>query len=239
MTILIGTDPELFVRVNGKFISAHDLMPGTKDRPFRVPDGAIQVDGVAAEFNIDPADSLDQYIKNINSVCKSMLSIIRETHPTAELVASPTAFFDQEYFDSLPEEPKLLGCTPDYNAYTGDVNEPPHTDEPFRTGSGHQHIGWTYGEDAHDEDHFSLCCELVKELDRVVYPLTKTYDFDTKRMTLYGAPGAFRPKHYGLEYRSISNAFLRSEDTMALIYNSVHETATSFLSSRGLLKVAA
>lgn len=239
MSILIGTDPELFVRLNGRFISSHDLMPGTKDNPYPVQYGAVQVDGVSAEFNIDPASNLDEYIRNINAVRSQMLAMIQSVHPEAELVAVPTAYFDKEYFDALPEHPKLLGCTPDFNAYTGEANEPPGTTEPFRTGSGHQHIGWTYGEDIDDDDHFRLCCNLVKELDRVVYPLTRTYDFDMKRMELYGAPGAFRPKHYGLEYRSISNAFLRDEATMELIYRSVHQTASDYLSSRGLLKVAA
>lgn len=237
--ILIGTDPELFIRSGGKFISSHDLMPGTKVNPYPVDCGAVQVDGVAAEFNIIPASTFDEYLHNIKSVRQQMLDMIRHGAPDAELVAVPTAYFDPEYFESLPEETKLLGCTPDYDAYTGEPNCPPHTDEPFRTGSGHQHIGWTMGEDVEDPNHFGLCCELVKELDRVVYPLTRTYDFDDKRRTLYGAPGSFRPKHYGVEYRAISNAFLQSDDTIELIYRAVRETAEGFLSTRGLVKVAA
>ncbi len=65
--ILIGCDPELFVFSENKkkIVSAHDLLPGTKEEPFAVPCGAIQVDGVAAEFNITPADESRRFIQNI------------------------------------------------------------------------------------------------------------------------------------------------------------------------------
>ncbi len=50
-----GCDPELFViNDEGVFVSAEGLIPGDKQNPYKVPGGAIQVDGMAAEFNIDP-----------------------------------------------------------------------------------------------------------------------------------------------------------------------------------------
>ena len=55
MNILIGADPELFVMKNGKFHSADDLIPGSKDEPYPVENGAVKVDGMALEFNIRPA----------------------------------------------------------------------------------------------------------------------------------------------------------------------------------------
>jgi hypothetical protein len=64
--ILIGADPELFVFTrSGKPVSAHDLIPGTKYEPHEVGNGAVQVDGVAAEFNIDPAANEDEFFFNI------------------------------------------------------------------------------------------------------------------------------------------------------------------------------
>ena len=56
--ILVGCDPEVFVAKGGKFISAHGMIPGTKKAPHKVERGAVQVDGMALEFNIDPAASL-------------------------------------------------------------------------------------------------------------------------------------------------------------------------------------
>ena len=62
MQLLLGADPEAFVvlKDGGIPVSAHGLLPGTKDKPFPVEKGAVQVDGMAAEFNIEPAATEDE-----------------------------------------------------------------------------------------------------------------------------------------------------------------------------------
>lgn len=234
MKFTYGVDPELFVMNEGQFVSAHDLIPGTKECPHGVKFGAVQVDGVAAEFNINPASYRNEFIDNIELVKNELLSFVRVTLPKAELVATPTAWFDPEYFASLPDEARLLGCSPDFDAYTGLENEPPSTDKPFRTGSGHVHIGWTDYVDPYDPEHFKLCCELTKALDKTVYEASLKWDKDVTRRTLYGKMGAFRPKFYGLEYRPLSNAYLadRSMKTTGLVYDLVSETVERFFHDR-------
>ena len=141
--ITLGTDPEVFLTdTEGRYVSAHDLVPGSKWDPHRVQSGALQPDGVAAEFNIDPVETADEFMSNIDTVMKQLESQIKSIRPDLIITMTPTATFSKEYFDSLPESAKELGCTPDYNAYTRDTNSPPSTTEPFRTGSGHIHIGW-------------------------------------------------------------------------------------------------
>ncbi len=223
MKILLGADPELFVRSERtkKFVSAHDLIPGTKQEPYAVKCGAVQVDGVAAEFNINPAECEDEFVFNIATVMGRLGEMIRSCDKNFQLVASPTAVFDQDYFDSIPVEAKVLGCTPDYNAYTGEPNSPPHTNEPFRTGCFHVHVGFTNDEDPKDRSHFEICRNLAKQYDAVLFPLSHTWDADQKRRSLYGNKGAFRPKSYGLEWRPLSNAVVRSEDTIRLVYRSI------------------
>lgn len=213
----VGADPELFVKAgDGEFVSAHDLIPGTKEDPFPVNFGAIQRDGLAAEFNIVPANSANEFVSNIKSVMKTLQEdFLGDKY---KLVAQPTAYFSQEYFDSLPDDPKILGCTPDYNAYTGEPNHPPGTDEPFRTGSGHVHLGFSEYEDIYDPEYFRLCCNVVKQLDQALFYPSLTWDSDKKRRTLYGKMGAFRPKPYGLEYRPLSNAYLRNDDLIRFVY---------------------
>lgn len=219
---LLGSDPELFVHDGEKYISAHDLIPGTKESPYFVKAGAVQVDGVAAEFNINPAESEDEFVSNINTVQTRLLEMVQENNPSYHLVADPVATFDPEYFDSLPMEAKMLGCSPDWNAYTGKKNTPPETTEPFRTGSFHVHIGWTEYEDPYDKKYIDLCCEIVKQIDAIVYPASHLWDQDMKRRTLYGARGSFRPKSYGLEYRPLSNAVLRDEKIVRFVYRQIY-----------------
>lgn len=220
MDFLIGADPELFVRhIDGHFISAHDLIPGTKDNPHPVKGGAIQVDGVAAEFNINPASSLVEFMGNIDLVLDDLHCRI-EGNALSDMMLSyePTAVFDKKYFDSLPVHAKELGCMPDFNAYTGKENTPPHTTEPFRTAGGHVHVGWGKYLDPNDEGHLAACIAATKQLDAVLYPASMTWDADDKRRSLYGARGAFRPKPYGMEYRSLSNAWLRTDQTVKFVY---------------------
>ncbi len=220
MNFTIGADPELFVqhRSSKKFVSAHNLIPGTKKRPFPVEDGAIQVDGVAAEFNIVPVTDAQGFKKNLRNVMRQLQDKVWEQNEMYDLTATPTAYFEKEYFDKLPRQAKLLGCQPDYNAYLGQANPPPATKEPFRTGSGHIHIGWTRGADPRDPDHLETCAKVVKQLDKAVYYPSLTWDSDTKRRELYGKMGAFRPCMYGVEYRPLSNAYLRDDALILEVY---------------------
>jgi len=228
MKFLFGADPELFVHNHEKFISAHDLVPGTKEFPYIVKAGAVQVDGVAAEFNINPAESEDEFVSNINEVKNRLEEMVREGSPSYHLRADPVATFDQEYFDALPIEAKMLGCSPDWDAYTGKKNTPPSTSEPFRTGSFHVHIGWTEYEDPYDDEYIALCCDVVKQIDAIIYPASHLWDQDMKRRTLYGARGSFRPKSYGLEYRPLSNAVLRNEETVRFVYRQIYGAVDLF-----------
>lgn len=222
--VTIGADPELFV-YNSKtksYVSAHDLFPGSKYDPYMTAKGAIQVDGVAAEFNVKPAEEVEEFLENIRHTTDLMKMMIK--NPDLRLVAEPVAYFEEDYFASLPEETKALGCTPDYNAWTEKVTPTPSTNEPFRTGSGHVHIGFT--EDAVDPnspEHFFTCCELVKQLDAVLYIPSHSWDMDQKRRSLYGKMGAFRPKNYGCEYRVLSNRWVADPDISEWVFSATQE----------------
>lgn len=222
MHIRIGADPEVFVVHKGKPVSAHDMIPGTKDEPHPVDNGAVQVDGMALEFNIDPADTRDEFVNNVASVMQSLENMIPKGH---KLDISPVATFGREYIDEQPEKAKELGCDPDYNAYTRRVNPRPDGGGDFRTAAGHIHIGWGTGFDIADPKHFATCCHIVKELDWFLAMPARIYEKGPKagkRRKLYGAPGAFRPKSYGVEYRVLSNFWLKKEELTQWVYDQTH-----------------
>lgn len=220
-TVLVGADPELFMRHpdSGDFVSAHDRIPGTKWEPYKVPFGAVQVDGTALEFNIDPAKTVQEFVHNIQAVRKTMTDMV----PGYNVVAEPVARFDPEYFKfEVPSSAQELGCNPDYNGWTEDVN--PHPDpsgEAFRTASGHLHIGWGQDFDVEDKEHFLLCCRVARQLDYYLGMYSLMWDADPTRRRLYGKAGAFRPKPYGMEYRVLSNRWLDSEPLMRWVYNTI------------------
>lgn len=217
LSILVGADPEVFVRKLGKkqFQSAHGLVQGDKKTPFKVDRGAVQVDGMALEFNIDPAKNEKEFVENITGVMKIMAGMV----PEYELVPVPVANFTKLVMDKQPKEALELGCDPDFNAWdNGNANPRPNGAVNFRTGAGHVHIGWTNGVDVSDPSHLEACIMATKQLDYYLGLASLVYDKDTKRRTMYGGVGAFRPKPYGVEYRVLSNAWLQSEELMAWVY---------------------
>lgn len=218
MDILVGCDPELFVRKDGSLVSGYGLIPGTKRQPHPVKDGAVQVDGMALEFNTKPAATQEQFLNNIKSVMQELAGMI----PGYELVPESVANFGLEYIKKQPREATELGCDPDYNAYIMDANPKPDGEVPFRTASGHVHIGWTEGEEAHENAHFTRCGMVAKQMDILLGVPSILFDADgAARRELYGKAGCFRPKSYGVEYRTLSNKWLKNDALQRFVYNQI------------------
>jgi len=212
--ILIGCDPEVFVKQQGVFKSAFALIKGDKQNPHKVRNGAVQVDGMALEFNIDPAATEDEFCFNVQDVFDQMKKMV----PKYEIAITPVADFDPSYLKTQPEKALELGCDPDYNAWTGVDNPRPDGERSFRTASGHVHIGWTAGVDIYDPGHRNDCNLVARNLDFWLGLASLEYDKDTKRREMYGKAGAVRYKPYGVEYRTLSNAWLKSETLMRWVY---------------------
>lgn len=215
MKITIGCDPELFVKHNGKFRSAHGLVPGTKESPHRVELGAVQVDGMALEYNIDPVDNADDFVRNNIAVMAQLKDMV----PGYEFAIVPSCKFNGAHFNAQPDEAKELGCTPDFNAYTLKENPKPDNKTTMRTASGHVHIGFIEDADPTSDEHMVRCATLMKQLDCYLGLPSVIFDRDLNRRAMYGAAGAFRPKPYGAEYRVLSNAWLLSEERMRFVFN--------------------
>lgn len=222
--ILVGCDPEVFVKQNGRFVSAYNLIPGTKEAPFKVDKGAVQVDGFALEFNIDPAHSEDEFCINVAHVFNTLKLMV----PNHEIHTVPVAEFGFEYMEQQPEESLVLGCDPDFNAWEQCENQKPNGKVDFRTASGHVHIGWTNGQNPWDFHHMNQCAEVTKQMDFFLGLPSLAYDDDKKRRMLYGKAGCFRSKPYGAEYRTLSNAWLKSEELIRWVYRSVQEGMRRF-----------
>jgi hypothetical protein len=226
--ILVGADPEYFVKQHGIFKSAFGLIKGDKKNPQRVNRGAVQVDGMALEFNIDPAATEDEFCININEVMAQLKKMV----PDYEHAFVPVATFDPEYMKAQPKESLELGCEPDFNAWTKDVNQKPDGDRPFRTASGHVHIGWTNGQCVDDMGHLSVCHDVVKQMDFFLGLPSLMYDADTQRREMYGKAGCYRPKSYGVEYRTLSNAWLKSDASKKWVFRAVQAGIEALLAGR-------
>lgn len=228
--MLIGADPEFFVRSPKGFISGHTFNCGTKQKPMQTKHGFVQVDGLALEVNVLPAKDKQTFIGNVLGVIGDLNEIVRKKH--CEIVAQPTVHFKSKYIRALPPHIRELGCNPDFNAYSRGVNDAPNGRVSFRTGAGHIHVGWTEGKEPDDPQHFENCTVLVRQLDYFVGLRTLKFDPDAQRRELYGKAGAFRPKPYGLEYRVPSSAWCKSETLIGEIFDAT-TAAFEFANSGG------
>jgi hypothetical protein len=214
---LIGCDPEFFITKNGEPVSAQGLLPGTKSDPTFLEKGMLQVDGLAGEFGIEPAATEQEFQDNISSVIADIqLDFLGGNYG---LLLEPSVRFSDEVIQSQTKEALALGCEPDFDCFTGQQNPQPVLEDPnVRPAGGHLHVGWCSGVNPFDPDHFNACRTLVAQLNKNLAIPSRAWDKDTRRFRLYGLGGAFRPKPYGVEYRSLSNAWLRKPETIKFVY---------------------
>jgi hypothetical protein len=228
MEIMVGADPEIFLRKkDGPGKPACGIIPGNKEAPHRVNCGAVQVDGLALEFNVDPSVEEDAFVHNVTTVMDILRAMVPE-----EYVFSPKSFemFIREDLEGLSEDDLRLGCDPDFNAYTGDENYAHKLPPEYRFAGGHIHLGWTQDEDPFDAGHFESCCRMAKQFDYFIgLPSVLLDKSGSERVSYYGRAGTFRPKHYGMEYRTTSNWWIGKEKHIRFIFNQAVRAFTSLV----------
>lgn len=219
-TLLVGGDPEFFLlnTKTGAFVSAHDLLPGTKEAPHKMDCGHVQVDGTAVEFNIDPAKNEDEFVQNVYGA----IDCIRQMLPAhLEFKFTPYVEYHPTYFKKLPTKCVELGCNPDYSGYTFQQNPVPFVNNPtLRTAAGHVTIGFTdlSQDDSTSYEHIMTCGRIARNLDITLGLASLAWDRDRVRRTLYGKAGAYRPKPFGIEYRVLSNSWLKDAKYVRQVY---------------------
>lgn len=210
----VGSDPELVIRSrkNREAVSAIDVLPKTvtKHKPLRLSSGEIFPDNVNLEMNLPPASSREQFIANMKAILKEAKQTIG---PDYYLTAPSSLNYPLQALQNPAA--KQFGCEPDYDAWRLEVNEVAvgASDQTLRTCGGHIHVSPQAG-------HFTFLTEesgygkvdTVKAMDIVLGVSSVFLDNDPAsvlRRRLYGSPGAHRPKDYGVEYRTLSNFWIR------------------------------
>lgn len=213
-----GCDPEGFIFDGDKPIPAAMAgIPGTKEEPYEVLGGAVQVDGMAAEFNIDPVDNYEDWESNITLVVDQLKSLLPEG---LELRFTSVVTFDEDVFEKADDYSKALGCMPDVDAWTGGMNPPANPENPYlRCAGGHLHVGWTENELLSDLQHMLNCQDLVKQFDWFLGGWSALEDQQNTRRQLYGKMGACRYKPYGVEYRVLSPFWVETKELRLAVWN--------------------
>lgn len=193
----LGADPEIFLLDKyGTHRSVIGKIGANKWNPKQIdgmPEGfTLQEDNVALEFGVPPAATPDEFVNNIRAVMKAGLSTLPETR----FSRLSCTIFPKEEMDN--PSAWVFGCEPDFNAWTGEENVKPEPPHPFmRSAGGHIHV-----ETKNDKRL------MIQALDLTVGVPSVLVDSGEQRKQLYGKAGAFRPKPYGVEYRTPSNFWI-------------------------------
>lgn len=224
-----GSDPEFMLLLNGQHVSAIPLVPGTAEERYNKNGHSFYWDNVLAECAIAPGTGHDEAIENFRSCFRTYAKIV------APSILVPQASCD--YPDSQLQDDKcrIAGCAKDFCVYTGKQKKPPKNiiqKTNLRTGGGHIHLGQKMDGVLHETTWESWIVVYMLDLFVGVPSLFMDHDPTSgRRRQVYGQAGRYRPKNYGMEYRSLGNFWLSSPDLVKLIFE-MCDFAVSFVEDK-------
>lgn len=228
LRVMLGADPEIFIgqkrlRKGPYIVGAERVIPAEglsvldyMDRPVGRP--LVIIDGIQAEFN-PQANTCRQSLASSVSTCFSMLKKNLKRGMYLDFrVGVP---IEEAEMAALDPKNQQFGCTPSLNAY--DPSPMPAIDASkffFRAAGGHVHLGISAPE---TRALFTApgAERMVRLLDVLLGNTMVLIDRDeanAKRRELYGKAGEYRLPAHGLEYRTLSNFWLRDYRLMSLVF---------------------
>jgi Phage phiEco32-like COOH.NH2 ligase-type 2 len=221
----IGADPEVFVQnAEGLAVPICGYIGGTKEAPIIlskeikaqwgetrydkgcVGDYAVQEDNVMLEFNIPAFSNYSGFVAGIDRSIRYIQDALLTPKNLTFRFGNSIQTFDQEVLDKSPQS-KTVGCLPDLDAYAegGKLERKPFTSTDLGTMrfcGGHIHV--QYNKNNVPPPVFARFMDLVC----LQY---LNWDKQKQRRKFYGQPGIFRDKPYGIEYRTLSNFWLKTD----------------------------
>lgn len=206
--LTIGADPEFVLTDrNGNPVSSEGKIGGSKTNPRFIKKFGYQEDNIIGEFSMPPANTEDMFV----TLLKEGIDIISEELLKQDLNVSiiSSAEFKQE--ETTTDQGRSAGCDPEFCVYTQSYVEPPDYENSLvRTAGGHIHVGWLDPKSGVSPD-VNDCERIVKNMDYFLGIPSVILDPDARRRQYYGKAGSFRFTDYGIEYRTLSNFWIKEE----------------------------
>lgn len=225
-TVYLGCDPEFFFSRAGKVIGAEKVLTTSilserwndmSAAPVATDAKPFVIDGVQVELNPRPHTCRANLSSEIGSAFRALKAHLEKMKDvTASFSAVVTV--EKEELDSLSDKARVFGCAPSLNAYDSSATVGVDASTYLkRSAGGHIHIGLDKNEGL---------ARVMKERKRLV-PLLDILLGNTfvlldrdpeavERRKVYGRAGEFREPAHGLEYRTLSNVWLRACPLMSL-----------------------
>lgn len=201
-----GSDPEIFiVNQDNNIIPAFRFLK-SKEEPNRIPENHQPLfwDGFQAEFNLSASSCLDSTLYSVWYGLKHLNKLAKGYDKNARLTVQNT--FDVPRHMLLDEKPEhvAFGCMPSYNVYDMFGIKADGRDVSLRSAGGHIHLQL-------DSAQKKKIPQYVKALDAILGVATVSMfgSIDNPdRRQYYGLAGEYRTPKHGLEYRTLSNAWM-------------------------------
>lgn len=211
MAFTIGADPEIFVEnAKGELIPAFMFLKSKTDKNVDKTSNTAQGnksvywDGFQAEFETSAPTCLAWLTDSIHLGLRKTLELAKKVDKNAKLSSKTVVEISENWMKNAKPEHLAFGCNPSYNIYGLSGKEEPGNQVNWRFAGGHQH----YGIGKQNQKDIE---EIVKSLDAIlgVACVSAFEEFDSPiRRQYYGLPGEYRLPPHGLEYRTLSNAWL-------------------------------
>lgn len=231
-----SADPEIFLVKDSKVVPGFAVLP-SKKKPTHFNGGVFHEDGFQGEFSPAPFQCHERVIASMRQVLNGMYQHLNKITvprpddtdydedfvPPSDL---PVRFSDESFVELTPEllatgsdAQVALGCDPSENVY----GHPWFTHDnprqfPYRMAGGHIHLGH-----ANDAKWFHDRAERIIRAMDVFCGVPSVALLagleDPRRRQYYGRAGEFRFQKHGLEYRTLSNAWLQHQALAHLTLN--------------------
>lgn len=200
--VSLGSDPELFVKKDNKVVPSK----------FVVPSGVREVTEDGFQIELNPStDSCRQVSAAFIQSALNHADTAVQKIPGASLSLDVGVIIDDKTWKASDNDVKRFGCSPTSNAYEEKRKLPTGMRVKFRAGGGHIHLGLG-GPGNFKPKSKEAERKLVKLMDIFAGNTMVLLDRDSanaRRRKHYGRAGEYRTKTYGLEYRVLSNFWLR------------------------------
>lgn len=223
-TPYLGCDPEFFFERGGQVIGAEKVLtPDHKivstsykyDGPSGVKDEKFVLDGVQVELNPRPntcranlGNEIAAAFRALKVHLKSMGDVTASFKTVVEV--------SKEELDSLSDKAKVFGCAESLNTYDKAACVGVDASTYLkRSAGGHIHLGL-----AGDASMMAARERLIPILDVFVGNTCVLIDRDPEqieRRKVYGRAGEYRLPLHGVEYRTLSNFWLRAYPLMSMV----------------------
>ena len=224
-SVKLGCDPEFFFKQNGQVIGSEKVIDIKNGLPMTNRVSKFIVDGVQAELNPAPNSCRANLANEISYCFKVLRDKLKADHGDISASFAPVEEISREELESLDTSSRVFGCAPSMNTNPesrGSATLVDPSEYRYRSAGGHIHLGRLLPADGYYGTNAALDNPeaLIPIMDVLVGNTCVLIDRDPgniERRKVYGRAGEYRTPAHGVEYRTLSNFWLRAYPLMSLV----------------------